>query len=58
MISTAWGALRFKLDPDGPFLDDDQNMPAPPMTALRALEAASKKLEDDGNLDDPNYSKC
>jgi len=51
------GALRFKLDPDGPFLDDDKNMPAPPMTALRALEAASRKLEDDGNLDDPNYSK-
>ncbi|RZJ55634.1 MAG: type II toxin-antitoxin system HipA family toxin, partial [Flavobacterium sp.] len=51
------GALRFKLDPDGPFLDDDQNMPAPPMTALRALESASKKLEDDDNLDDPNYSK-
>jgi serine/threonine-protein kinase HipA len=51
------GALRFKLDPEGPFLDDNEHMPTPPMTALRALEAASKKLEDDQNLDDPNYSK-
>lgn len=51
------GALRFKLHPDGPFLDDHQQMPTPPMTALRALEAASRKLEDDGNLNDPNYSQ-
>lgn len=51
------GALRFKLDSEGPFLDDHEQMPTPPMTALRALEAASRKLEDDGNLDDPNYSK-
>lgn len=29
------GALRFKLDPEGPFLDDDRDLAAPPWTQLR-----------------------
>jgi serine/threonine-protein kinase HipA len=35
------GALRFKLDADGAFLDGQVGMAAPPMTSLRTLEEAS-----------------
>ena len=34
------GALRFKIG-DGPFLDDDGERAAPPVTSLRALESAA-----------------
>lgn len=40
------GALRFKLDPDGDFLDNDAAMATPPWTSLRELEEASLNLED------------
>lgn len=44
------GALRFKLDPDGPFLDNSKNTPTPPWSSVGELQAASKALEhDDGN---------
>jgi serine/threonine-protein kinase HipA len=48
------GALRFKLDTDGPFLNDNKAMAAPPWTSLRELEYASLKFEED-NTDDPKY---
>lgn len=41
------GALRFKLDPDGPFLDDNKDNPTPPITHLRELEASVKAYEED-----------
>jgi len=41
------GALRFKLDPDGPFLDDNKHNPTPPITHLRELEASVKAYEED-----------
>lgn len=41
------GALRFKKDPNGPFLEDDRKSPAPPITDLRKLEQASIQLEQD-----------
>jgi serine/threonine-protein kinase HipA len=47
------GALRYKLGPDGPFLDDRDGSAAPPFVRLRELEAASRALEDDANNDDP-----
>lgn len=47
------GALRFKLTPDGPFLDNRDASAAPPFVRLRELEAASRALEDDANEDDP-----
>lgn len=47
------GALRFKLDSEGPFLDNDQAMAAPPMASLRTLEETSLHLEDDDADDDP-----
>jgi serine/threonine-protein kinase HipA len=50
------GALRFKLDSDGPFLNDNKAMAAPPWTSLRELEHASLKFEED-NTDDPEYLK-
>jgi len=50
------GALRFKLNPQGPFLDDQATMAAPPMTSLRTLEEASLHLEDDHASDDPAFA--
>lgn len=43
------GALRFKRDDEGPFLDDNKDFGAPPMVRLRELEAAARKLEQDGS---------
>jgi len=54
---TRMGALRFKTDKDGPFLDDDPAHPTPPMTSLRELERATNELEDDTSLDDKEYVK-
>lgn len=41
------GALRFKLDPRGPFLADDATLAAPPWTELRKLQEASLHFEND-----------
>lgn len=46
------GAIRYKLDPAGPYLDDDDRSAAPPFVRLRELEAASRGLESSGD-DDP-----
>jgi len=43
------GALRYKLDDEGPFLDDRIDMAAPPFAELDALERASRALEEDTN---------
>jgi len=51
------GGLRFRIRPDGPFLDDNQHMASPPWTSLRELEQVSLNLERDDAADDPNYSK-
>jgi len=50
------GALRFKVEEDGPFLNDNKEMAAPPWTSLRELEHACLKFEED-NTDDPEYLK-
>ncbi len=47
------GAMRYKLTPDGSFLDDHDGSAAPPFVLLRELEAASRALEDDANIDNP-----
>lgn len=47
------GALRYKLTPDGPFLDNRDTSAAPPFVRLRELEAASRAIESDTNDDDP-----
>ena len=41
------GALRFKRELDGAFLDDNDAMAAPPMSSLRDLEHAVSQVEDD-----------
>lgn len=43
---TRMGGLRFKTEPDGPFLSDDQNTSVPPWTTLRSLEEASRNYEE------------
>lgn len=51
------GALRFRLSEDGPFLDDQADMAAPPWTKLRDLEYASLQLERDEAEDERDYMK-
>ena len=50
------GALRFRLDEDGPFLNDNKELASPPFSSLRELEQASLKFEED-DMDDPEYLK-
>ena len=44
---TRMGGIRFKSEPDGPFLSDDQETAAPPWATLRTLEEASRNFEND-----------
>lgn len=41
------GALRFKTEPDGPFLDNNNTSPTPPWSSIRELQNAAKMLEND-----------
>lgn len=50
------GALRFKRDLAGDFLDNNQRLAAPPLSSLKELEYAVRQLEDN-NSDDPDYLK-
>ena len=50
------GALRFKTEAEGVFLNDNKEMATPPWTSLGELEDASLKFEE-GNIDDPDYVK-
>jgi len=51
------GALRFKTDPLGAFLDNDHQTAAPPWTQLKKLEHASFQLEKNEVEKDKNYIK-
>jgi serine/threonine-protein kinase HipA len=51
------GAIRFKKDPDGPFLNDNKTLASPPWTSIRELEQISLRLEDDNAIEDPEYMK-
>ncbi|QQR80964.1 MAG: type II toxin-antitoxin system HipA family toxin [Deltaproteobacteria bacterium] len=51
------GALRFKLNPSRPFLDDNREMASPPWTQLRELENASLQLEKDHAEKNKDYMK-
>lgn len=44
---TRMGGLRFKLELDGQFLNDDKEYSTPPWTTLRTLEELSRKYEED-----------
>jgi len=49
------GALRFKLEIDGPFLNDNKELASPPWTSIRELEQISLRLEDEDVVNDPEY---
>ena len=51
------GALRFKREMKGAFLDNDEKLAAPPISSLRDLEYAAQQVEDTSNTDDPEYLK-
>lgn len=51
------GALRFKLEEDGPFLNNNRDMASPPWASLRELEQISLRLEEDDVIKDPEYLK-
>lgn len=51
------GALRFKLDQDGDFLNNKTDFATPPWAHLRELEQASLKLEEDGDETSEEYWK-
>jgi serine/threonine-protein kinase HipA len=50
------GALRFKLEASGNFLDDHADLAAPPLAKLRELEQASLHLEAENAPDQAGYS--
>lgn len=46
------GALRFKLDEKGPFLDNNQDTPTPPLSSIRELQYAAEILESEEDFED------
>lgn len=48
---TRSGDIRFKFNPEEPFLNSDSNKNVPPWTSLRTLEEASRNYENDNNID-------
>ena len=51
------GALRFKDDNDGLFLNDNKELATPPWASLRDLEYASLQIEQGDIVDNPEYLK-
>lgn len=51
------GALRFKTDLNGAFLDNKTHLAAPPISSLKELEFAAMQVENSNNIDDPDYLK-
>lgn len=49
------GGLRFKLEKEGPFLNDNKRLASPPWTSIRKLEQISLRLENEDVIDDPEY---
>ena len=53
---TRMGALRFKLEENGKFLNDHEGLAIPPLTYIRELEHASMQYESDDFFDDEQAS--
>lgn len=51
------GALRFCTSHDGPFLDNNEDLAAPPITSLPELQQAANGVEDKPDFDNPDYLK-
>ncbi len=49
------GSLRYKVDPNGSFLNNDSKLATPPWTSIRELEQISLRLEEEGVSNDPEY---
>jgi serine/threonine-protein kinase HipA len=45
------GALRFKTDPNGPFLDNNDHSPTPPWSSVGELQEAAKNIENETDND-------
>ncbi|SFZ89515.1 serine/threonine-protein kinase HipA [Flaviramulus basaltis] len=45
------GALRFKIDRNGPFLDNNNQTPTPPWSSVRELQDAARNFENDEGAD-------
>lgn len=54
---TRMGGLRFKLEEGGDFLENDEEIKAPPFTSIRELEQASQRIEDDDFFKDNDAKK-
>ncbi len=46
------GALRFKLNPEGPFLDNDPVSPTPPWATIRELQFAAELIESNADTEE------
>lgn len=46
------GALRFKKDPDGDFLDNNKYASTPPWSSIKELQFAAENIEDDKDNDE------
>lgn len=51
------GGLRFKEEADGPFLNQDEKLAAPPWTSITELQEASLKFEKDEDATDSEHLK-
>ncbi len=51
------GALRFKKEPDGDFLDNNKDFASPPWIAVRDLEYASLQIEKNKSEESSNYKR-
>ena len=51
------GGLRFKEEADGPFLNQDDKLAAPPWTSITELQEASLKFEKDEDTTDSEHLK-
>ena len=51
------GGLRFKEEADGPFLNQDEKLAAPPLTSVSELQEASLEYEKDENVSDSEHLK-
>ena len=49
------GALRFKLSPNGEFMDNNKALATPPWASIRELEYASLQLEKEEQPDSPEH---
>ncbi len=53
--NTRMGALRFKTDPDGPFLDNHPHSPTPPWAHIRELQHSAEVFEEDADDQDTKW---